>query len=73
MPQIFIDQEKCEGAGKCVRVCPKGQQIYGVKIVDGRKKCFVKNPSYCLGCTTCIGSCPKGAIRVDFAAPKPQR
>jgi len=73
MPKITIDHEKCEGIGKCMRVCPKGQRIYGVTNVNGRKKCVVKDASFCLGCTTCLGSCPKGAIRIDFSAAKPKR
>ncbi len=73
MPRITIDQEKCVGAGKCARVCPKGHLVYGVVKVNGQKKCVVKDSRYCLGCTTCIGSCPTGAIRVDFSAPKTSR
>jgi NAD-dependent dihydropyrimidine dehydrogenase PreA subunit len=73
MPRIFIDQEKCTGTGKCVRICPKGQRVYGVKVIDGKRKCFVKDANYCLGCTTCIGSCPTGAIRIDFSVPKKKR
>ncbi|MGZ4934178.1 MAG: 4Fe-4S binding protein [Halobacteriota archaeon] len=73
MPHITIDLEKCVGAGKCAKVCPKGQRIYGVAKLKGQKKCVVKDPSYCLGCTTCIGSCPTGAIKIDFSAPKTRR
>ncbi|MGD0327796.1 MAG: 4Fe-4S dicluster domain-containing protein [Halobacteriota archaeon] len=70
MPRIFIDQEKCDGIGKCARVCPKGELIYGTAMVNGKRKCIVKDPRYCLGCTNCIGSCPKRAIRIDFSAPR---
>jgi NAD-dependent dihydropyrimidine dehydrogenase PreA subunit len=73
MPHIIIDQEKCDGTGKCVRVCPKGERIYGLAVIDGKRKCVVKDSSFCLGCTTCIGSCPKGAIQIDFSAPKEKR
>lgn len=73
MPHIIIDQEKCDGVGKCAKVCPKGERIYGVAVIDGKRKCVVKDSRFCLGCTACIGSCPKGAIRIDFSAPKEKR
>ncbi len=66
MPKITIDQEKCNGSGKCQRICPKGPKIYGIAKINGKNKCVVKNPRFCLGCTTCIGSCPTGAIKIDF-------
>ncbi|HYB58701.1 MAG TPA: 4Fe-4S binding protein [Candidatus Acidoferrales bacterium] len=69
MPRIVIDEEKCDGVGMCASVCPKGPRIYSTAVIDGARKCVVKDPNFCLGCTTCIGRCPKGAISIDFSAP----
>jgi adenylylsulfate reductase subunit B len=66
MAKITIDQEKCNGCGKCTRICPKGPRIYGTIEVNGKREGVVKDPRFCLGCTTCIGSCPTGAIKIDF-------
>lgn len=70
MPRVVIDQEKGDGVGTCASVCPKGQRTYRIAVIGGARKCVVKDPGFCLGCTTCIGRCPKGAISIKFSAPK---
>jgi ferredoxin len=69
MRRIVIDQEKCDDVGMCGSVCPKGPQIYGTAIIDGARKCVVKDSNFWLGCATCIGRCPRGVISIDFSAP----
>lgn len=51
-----IDREKCEGCGTCVEFCRNG--VYALK-----EKAEVENPYSCVvGCSTCQGLCPSGAI-----------
>ncbi len=55
---IEIDEERCDGCGKCVLACAEG----AVAIVDGKAR-LVKD-SYCDGLGACIGECPQGALRI---------
>jgi NAD-dependent dihydropyrimidine dehydrogenase PreA subunit len=55
---IQIDEEKCDGCGKCVIGCAEG----ALQIVDGKAK-LVKD-QYCDGLGACIGECPTGALTV---------
>lgn len=52
---IKIDQEKCNGCGSCVDVCP----CDALSVTDG--KCKVDNDA-CTECEACIGECPTQAI-----------
>ncbi|MBC7128106.1 MAG: 4Fe-4S binding protein [Thermoplasmatales archaeon] len=54
---IEIDYSKCNGAAKCVEVCPVG--IYELK--DG--KAVVNNVDDCIECCACVESCPNNAIK----------
>ncbi len=56
---IVVDEEKCEGIGRCREVCPKGPRIWDIK-----EKCVLKDQSYCLACALCVQACPKGAIKL---------
>ncbi len=56
---IVIDEEKCDGCGKCVSACEEG----AIAIVDGKAR-LVKE-SYCDGLGHCIGECPRGAITIE--------
>ena len=54
---IKIDEEKCNGCGACLRMCPTGA-------ISGEKKALhVVNPSLCIDCGTCIEACGYGAMR----------
>ena len=55
---IQIDEEKCDGCGKCVIGCAEG----ALQIIDGKAK-LVKD-QYCDGLGACIGECPTGALTV---------
>jgi electron transfer flavoprotein alpha subunit len=54
---ITIDQELCNGCGRCVKVCPYG----GVELREG--KAFITDR--CTSCGACLEVCKEGAIRSD--------
>lgn len=56
---VRIDEEKCDGCGKCVPGCAEG----ALKIMDGKAR-LVKD-SYCDGLGACLGVCPRGAITLE--------
>ncbi len=62
MPEINIDEERCDACGECVDICPK--RI--LKIEDGRMK--VESLINCTLCRDCVDACPKEppAIEVDW-------
>lgn len=56
---VIIDPKKCEGSGKCFKVC-----IYdGLKMEKGKAKIKQDN---CLACGQCEMVCPNGAISITF-------
>lgn len=55
---IKINEEKCDGCGKCIPGCSEG----ALQIIDGKVRLI--NDSFCDGLGACIGSCPFGAITV---------
>ena len=62
---IEIDEEKCNGCGKCVVACAEG----ALRIVNGKAK--VISESFCDGLGACIGHCPQDALKIvekDVAA-----
>jgi len=56
---ITIDEELCDGCGKCADACPEG----AIQIIDGKAK--LVSDIYCDGLGACIGDCPQGAISVE--------
>ena len=55
---ITIDQEKCDGCGKCITACAEG----ALKLVNG--KATLVSDTYCDGFGDCLGECPTGALKV---------
>lgn len=55
---IRIDEELCDGCGKCVLPCAEG----AIKIVDGKAR--VVDDSLCDGAGFCLGVCPMGALEI---------
>jgi Pyruvate/2-oxoacid:ferredoxin oxidoreductase delta subunit len=53
---IEIDDEKCNGCGRCVPDCPEG----AIQIIDGKARLI--SDIFCDGLGACIGNCPQGAI-----------
>lgn len=56
---VNIDEEKCNGCGKCVNACIEG----AIQLIDGKAK--LVSEIYCDGLGACIGSCPQDAITVE--------
>lgn len=56
---INIDEEKCDGCGKCAQACHEG----AIQIIDGKAR--LVSDSYCDGLGDCIGECPRGAITFE--------
>jgi Fe-S-cluster-containing hydrogenase component 2 len=55
---VQIDEELCDGCGKCIPNCVEG----AIKIVNGKAK-IIKD-SYCDGLGACLGYCPHGALSI---------
>lgn len=56
---VKIDEEKCDGCGRCVNACAEG----AIKIINGKAK--LVSDVYCDGLGACIGHCPQDAITVE--------
>jgi ferredoxin len=55
---IEIDEEKCDGCGRCIPRCAEN----ALRIVDGKAR-LVKD-IYCDGLGACLDHCPRGAITI---------
>ena len=58
---MFVDQEKCDGCGACVEVCPLGAAylVAGRAVIDRE----IRDQ-----CEVCVGACPVSAISVGTPA-----
>ncbi|MBE3091956.1 MAG: 4Fe-4S binding protein [Candidatus Atribacteria bacterium] len=62
-----IDEEKCTGCGKCVKVCPI-EAIEWVSNDDGinsKPKKVKINEEICLGCGVCVRACSNKSITLE--------
>jgi len=55
---IEIDENLCDGCGRCVDACAEG----AITIEDGKAR--VISDSFCDGLGACIGECPQGALTI---------
>lgn len=56
---VLIDEEKCNGCGKCINNCAEG----AIEIVNGKAKLI--SEIYCDGLGACLEHCPQDAISVE--------
>ncbi len=56
---IHIDEELCNGCGKCVSPCAEG----AIQIVNGKAQ--VISDELCDGAGFCLGICPTGAMQIE--------
>ncbi|MFZ5596501.1 MAG: ATP-binding protein [Bacillota bacterium] len=56
---VRIDEEKCNGCGKCVSPCAEG----AIEIRDGKAR--VIRDELCDGAGFCLGVCPQGALSIE--------
>ncbi|MCE5340334.1 MAG: 4Fe-4S binding protein [Planctomycetaceae bacterium] len=56
---VKIDEEKCNGCGKCVTACAEG----AIKLINGKAK--LVSETYCDGLGACLGHCPMDAITIE--------
>lgn len=57
-PIIEIDEEKCNGCGKCILACAEG----ALALVNGKAR--LVGEIYCDGIGACLGECPEGALTI---------
>jgi MinD superfamily P-loop ATPase len=55
---IQIEEEKCDGCGKCVSSCVEG----AIRIADG--KAYLAAEKFCDGSGACLGACPREALKI---------
>lgn len=55
---IEIDEELCDGCGKCVPGCIEG----ALQVIGGKAR--VVSDRYCDGLGDCVGECPTGALKI---------
>ncbi|RPI77159.1 MAG: hypothetical protein EHM45_10225 [Desulfobacteraceae bacterium] len=55
---IHIDEEKCDGCGKCIRSCVEG----ALRIIDGKARLIAEK--YCDGSGICVWKCQLSALKI---------
>lgn len=56
---VKIDEEKCNGCGRCVNACAEG----AIQMIDGKAKLI--SEIYCDGLGACLDCCPVDAISIE--------
>ncbi|MCE1197536.1 MAG: nitroreductase family protein [Marinilabiliales bacterium] len=66
--EIFIDDAKCNGCGKCVTVCSD----FEFELVHGKSRMTGQTHFGCIACGHCMAICPQGAIRITGREMRPE-
>ena len=63
---ILIYEEKCQGCGLCVEICPKKLLILDKSKVNGRghTPVTISDEKSCTQCSLCALMCPDCAIEI---------
>ncbi len=70
MPEIELDERRCNGCGLCEAFCPVS--VFEMVETRGRMLPVAVRSQDCWACDTCVGQCPTGALRVyETAEPVP--
>jgi uncharacterized protein (DUF169 family)/NAD-dependent dihydropyrimidine dehydrogenase PreA subunit len=64
--KIEYDETRCINCGLCVAFCPV--EVLEKDTSREAKTPIAVHPELCWGCETCVGQCPKGAIKVHGSA-----
>jgi NAD-dependent dihydropyrimidine dehydrogenase PreA subunit len=62
---LKIEEELCNGCGKCVPTCHEG----ALQVIDGKVR--LVSELMCDGLGACIGHCPEGAITIETREAEP--
>lgn len=60
---VSIDAARCTGCKACLNSCPT--DVFGFD--EMAQKAMLAYPQDCSVCFLCIGDCPSGAIKIDYA------
>ncbi|MEJ2752626.1 MAG: 4Fe-4S binding protein, partial [Chloroflexota bacterium] len=60
----FVDPDRCDGSGQCVRVCCYEDAITLQTVSENGSTMqkAVVTPANCAGCGSCVSACPNRAI-----------
>jgi Pyruvate/2-oxoacid:ferredoxin oxidoreductase delta subunit len=56
---VKIDEDKCNGCGKCIHACAEG----AIQLIDGKAR--LVSEIYCDGLGACLDCCPVDAITIE--------
>ncbi len=62
---IKINEELCDGCGKCVPTCAEG----ALQVIDGKVRLI--SDLFCDGLGACLGECPTGALSIEKREAEP--
>lgn len=64
--RIVVDHDRCEQCGHCTAVCTSNVRVHEEVAKHGQ----IVDPG-CMKCLDCVSVCPKDALSVGLALPKP--
>ncbi|MDR2810027.1 MAG: 4Fe-4S binding protein [Tannerellaceae bacterium] len=58
----FVHPDKCEGCGKCVKICRN--QVLNIVMYENEKRAIANHTNRCSGCGKCTVVCPQRAVEI---------